>query len=330
MPSIGAPLQLDPNLADAHLNLAQGLLRSGNFAEGWAEYEWRWQRKGMAEAVLDQPRWTGSPLAGRAILLRSEQGFGDLLQFVRYADLLHRQGGTVIVESPPVLASLMRSCPGVDRVVVHGEPLGEFDVHVPLLSVPGILGTSPETIPAKVPYLWPMQESIERWHEELAAESRLKIGIAWQGNPANLMDAFRSIPLAQFAAIARMRGVQLYSLQSGAGREQLAEVIDDWPIVDFGDGLGDFQTPAAVMRNLDLVISCDSAPAHLAGALGVPVWLAITVVPDWRWMLNRQDSPWYPTMRLFRQTRLGDWGGVFQDIQHALTSSLLIDCSRPV
>ena len=246
-------------MADAHLNLAQGLLRSGNFAEGWAEYEWRWQRKGMAEAVLDQPRWTGSPLTGRAILLRSEQGFGDLLQFVRYADLLHRRGGTVIVESPPALASLMRSCPGVDRVVVHGEPLGEFDVHVPLLSVPGILGTSLEAIPAKVPYLWPMQESIERWREELAAESRLKIGIAWQGNPANLMDAFRSVPLAQFAAIARMRGVQLYSLQSGAGREQLAEVIDDWPIIDFGDRLGDFHNTAALMRNLDLVISCDSA-----------------------------------------------------------------------
>jgi ADP-heptose:LPS heptosyltransferase len=180
-----------------------------------------------------------------------------------------------------------------------------------------MLGTTLENIPARVPYLFPDEASITAWRDELGEQRALRIGIAWQGNPAQNRDQSRSIPLAHFAGIARTRGIRLYSLQFGAGREQLSDAAD-WPLVDFGDRLGDFQHTAALMRNLDLVISCDSAPAHLAGALGVPVWLALAFSADWRWLVDRSDSPWYPTMRLFRQTGPGDWQSAFRQIEQEL------------
>jgi tetratricopeptide (TPR) repeat protein len=313
-------LALKPDFAEAHYNQGLTWLLMGRFAEGWSGYEWRWKRKGNEERILAEPRWTGSPLAGRTILLHSEQGLGDTLQFIRYAELVKRQGGTVLIEVHPALASLLARCPGVDRVIAGGEPLPKFDVHLPLLSLPRVFGTSLETVPAKVPYLLPDAASLEKWKRELGAETGFKIGIAWQGNPAHRADRFRSIPLARFAGLARMRGVHLYSLQMGAGREQLSALAGPLPITDLGDRLGDFDHTAAIVRNLDLVITCDSAPAHLAGALGVPVWVALAFAPDWRWMLDRGDSPWYPTMRLFRQNAPGDWEGVFERIQGALAS----------
>ena len=181
-----------------------------------------------------------------------------------------------------------------------------------------MLGATLETIPAKVPYLFGDEASIAEWRAELDDDRSLKIGIAWQGNPAQPRDAFRSIPLAHFGGIAHAGGVRVYSLQFGTGREQLNEVAADWPVVDLGQRLGDFHHTAAFIRNLDLVISCDSAPAHLAGALGVPVWLALAFAADWRWLVDRTDSPWYPTMRLFRQTRPGDWDSAFRPIEEEL------------
>jgi ADP-heptose:LPS heptosyltransferase len=238
---------------------------------------------------------------------------------VRYAELVKQQGATVIVECKPPLARLFASCPGVDRVMTRGEPLPRFDVWTTLLSLPGIFETSLATIPAKVPYLWPSEALVEQWKDELSKEKAFKIGIAWQGNPTQLSDRFRSLPLAHFAGIAATRGVRLYSLQMGAGREQLADRANALPITDLADRLGDFHNTAAIIRNLDLVITCDSSPAHLAGALGVPVWVALAFAPDWRWMLKRPDSPWYPTMRLFRQQSSGDWDGVFESIRDELT-----------
>ncbi len=210
------------------------------------------------------------------------------------------------------LHRLLACCPGVTAVVAPGDPLPEFDVHAPLMSLPGLFGTTLATIPAEVPYLFPEAGSIDRWREQLGPIGGLKIGIAWQGSPDHPRDRFRSIPLLQFAPLAGIAGVRLLSLQKGPGRDQLATVADRFAVTDLGPRLDDFLVTAAVLSNLDLVITADTAVAHLAGALGVPVWVALPVAPDWRWLLAREDSPWYPTMRLFRQASWGDWEGVFR------------------
>jgi tetratricopeptide (TPR) repeat protein len=313
-------IELESDHADAHVGLATMLLLSGNFAAGWPEYEWRLKHPDMPKTALSQPRWQGEPLEGRTILLGAEQGAGDTIQFVRYADVVKQRGGTVVAECAANLERLLATCTGVDSVVAAGRPRPHFDVYAPLPSLPGILGASLETIPAQVPYLFPDEAAVAPWRDELKAETALNIGIAWQGNPRQKRDEYRSIPLAKFAPIARAPGVRLYSLQFGTGREQIAAVARDLPLQDLGDRLGDFHHTAALMRHLDLVITCDSAPAHLAGALGLPVWLALTYSPDWRWLLDRADSPWYPTMRLFRQPRPGDWEGTFREIEEALAA----------
>ncbi len=307
-------LSLKPDLAQAHTNLGFALLRMGDFLSGWSEHEWRWQRKGMGEEAFSQPRWSGSDLAGKTVLLHSEQGLGDTLQFVRYAELVKQRGATVLVECPRVLTRLIASCPGVDGVIASGEVRPPFDMHVPLLSLPGIFRTTLGNIPANVPYLSPAVSATIPLPAELDDNPSFKIGIAWQGSRVNIADPVRSIPFAEFAPLAALAGVRLYSLQMGDGREQLQAVNDAWPIVDLGDQLGDFNQTAAIMRKLDLIVSCDSAPAHLAGAIGAPVWVALAYVADWRWLVDRNDTPWYPNMRLFRQARAGDWQDVFQSI----------------
>jgi Flp pilus assembly protein TadD len=313
--------ELEPDYVDAHLGHATALLLMGRFAEGWAEYEWRWKNV-QVPRYRDKPRWTGLGMPDATILLHSEQGLGDALQFIRYAEMVKERVGTVVVECQPQLTTLFSRCTGVDRVVAEGETLPEFDVQMPLLSLPGVFGTSPDSVPAKVPYLWPEERFVEKWKDELSEERGFKIGIAWAGRPENLLDRTRSIPLTHFAGIAATAGVRLYSLQMGAGHEQLSEFEGRWPITDLAARLGEFHNTAAIVRNLDLVITCDSAPAHLAGALGVPVWVALPHAPDWRWMLEREDSPWYPTMRLFRQTRRGEWSGVFKRIEQALAEKV--------
>ncbi len=318
LPCYRQALALKPDYADAHLNLSLSLLAIGDFAAGWPEYEWRWQATDATEPVLPQPRWTGSPMSGRRILLRCEQGLGDALQFVRYADLVKQRGGQVIVECQHSLASLLSTCPGVDEIAITGESLPAFDLHVPLLSLPGIFRTTLEDIPANVPYLRPDETLVEMWRQELSSDKGFKVAIAWQGNPVHKGDRWRSIPLAHFAGIAAMRGVSLYSIQMGVGRDQLDAFSARWPIKDLGDRVGDFHNTAAILRNFDLVISCDSAPAHLAGALGLNVWVALASAPDWRWLVDRTDSPWYPTMRLFRQSEQAHWEGVFQSIEEEL------------
>ena len=306
-----------PNRGEPHFTLSNVLLVGGRLAEGFREYEWRPQRADD-DSPIWQPQWIGGPVEGQTILLRYEQGLGDTLQFIRYARLVKERGATVVVECQQSVARLVAGCAGVDRVVEFGQPLGEFDAFVPLLSLPRVFGTTLETIPAAQAYLEPEGAAVERWHQELAGYEGLKIGIAWQGSMTNIRDKFRSMRLAEFAPLAELAGVRLFSLQMGPGREQVAELADRWPLVDLGDRLGDFAETAAIIRNLDLVVTCDSSTAHLAGAIGVPVWVALPWSPDWRWMLERQDSPWYPTMRLFRQPTEGDWPGVFQRIAAAI------------
>lgn len=304
---------VQPDCAQAHLNYALALLRSGNFDEGWREYEWRAGCEGVGQKILPGRRWQGDPIEGRTILVCEEQGAGDTLQFVRYAELLKRQGATVVVQCRPQLIGLLESCRGVDRVTSTLGPLPPYDVYVSLPSLPGILGTSLVNIPANVPYLFADAALVGEWKDELTGKD-FKVGIAWQGDPNHKANRYRSFPLEKLAPLAGMPGVGLFSLQFGAGREQLADLPPACPITDLGDRLGDFHSTAAIMRNLDLVITCDSAPAHLAGAVGVPVWVALAFVPDWRWLLARTDSPWYPTMRLYRQSRPGDWEEVFRRI----------------
>jgi tetratricopeptide (TPR) repeat protein len=302
---------LKPDYADAHFHRGYALLALGKFVDGWPEYEWRWKLRSARPPRFKQPQWTGADLIGQTILLRAEQGFGDAKQFIRYAPLVKGRGAaSIIVECARPAGRLLASCPGVDKIAIAGEPLPPFDTHAALLSLPGIFRTSLDTIPNKVPYLFPDAQAAQAWRDELSQVPGFKVGIAWQGNPGQAKDHFRSMPLGAFAAIAKVPGVRLFSLQAEFGREQLADAAA-WPIVDLGDRLGDFYDTAAIVQNLDLVITCDSAPAHLAGALGVPTWLALASACDWRWMIGREDSPWYPTLRLFRQKRLGDWSDVF-------------------
>jgi Flp pilus assembly protein TadD len=321
-------LQLKPDYAEPHNNRAMTLLLMGDFERGWPEYEWRWRCKDWPSAMppFRQPIWDGGSLEGRTILLHAEQGLGDTLQFIRYAPLVKQRGCTTVVQCQPPLVRILTGCPGIDRLVPLGCPLPDFDVHAPLLSIPRLLRTTPATVPAAVPYLSADEQLLQHWGRQLKPVQAFKVGIAWQGSPTYRKDRDRSVPLAHFAALARVPGVQLISLQKGPGTEQLAGVADLFPVTDLGSRLdetaGAFMDTAAVMKNLDLVVTSDTAIPHLAGALGVPVWVPLPLVPDWRWLLEREDSPWYPTMRLFRQTERGNWTEVFERIARALHEKL--------
>ena len=329
-------LHLLPDYPEAHWNRSLAWLLTGRFEQGWPDYEWRWKCKEFVPLPpLHPPRWDGSPLEGRTILVHAEQGLGDTLQFLRYAPLVQRRGGRVILVCQPPLKPLLRRSPGVERLLAYGEALPEYEVHVPLLSLPGLLGTTLESVPAEVPYLDAEPPLVEAWRHRLSAYPGFKVGIVWQGNPQFRFDRLRSIPLTQFAPLARVPGVHLLSLQKGAGRDQLSVHRGCFPVTDLGPELdettGPFLDTAAVMKNLDLVITSDTAAAHLAGALGVPVWVALQEIADWRWLLDREDSPWYPTMRLFRQTRPGEWAEVFEQITEALHRRLAApETLRPI
>jgi tetratricopeptide (TPR) repeat protein len=324
-------LRCKPDYADPHWNRSLVQLLQGELAAGWAEYEWRWQIRDLSRKPLNQPPWDGSSLHGRTILLYAEQGLGDTLQFIRYAPLIRQRGGRVVVECQKPLQRLLAGAPGIDRLLAQGETLPPFDVHAALLSLPRLFGTTLANIPADVPYLHAEAALVEQWRRELASVSGFKVGIAWQGSSRYREDHLRSIPLARFAPLAGVAGVRLISLQKGEGIDQLGRV--SFPVTDWGDRLDEkapFLDTAALMRNLDLVITSDTVVAHLAGALAVPVWVALPRVPDWRWLLERADSPWYPTVRLFRQDRRGDWETVFQHLAEALRKVAATSASRPV
>jgi hypothetical protein len=269
----------------------------------------------LVRPPLLQPQWNGFPLEGRTVLLVCEQGFGDVIQFIRYAAVLKEQGARVIFECRERLMPLMTGCSGVDVLIAQGTTLPPYDVYAPLLSIPGLVGTSVDRVPCKVPYLATSGALVEKWRAKLSGCREFKVGINWQGSRQYRGDSHRSIPLECLAPVAEVPGVRLFSLQKGDGTEQLDELGDRFGITDLGSELdvetGAFMDTAAVMKSLDLVISCDTAVSHLAGALGVPVWLALSTKPHWAWMSNREDSPWYPSMKLFRQQKFMDWAPVF-------------------
>ncbi|NJL28971.1 MAG: tetratricopeptide repeat protein, partial [Thermoanaerobaculia bacterium] len=283
---------IDPHHASAHNNLGQALLQAGDWREGFAENEWRWHVENYAwpRPPLPQPRWDGSDLTGKTILLYAEQGFGDTIQFIRYAPLVAAKGGRMIVECQPPLVRLLQTVAAIDRVIPRGEPLPEFDFQIPLLSLPNRFTTSIETTPTEIPYLQPPADSIA-----LPKSTGLKVGIAWAGSPTNRGDRYRSCGIDRFLPLLEIPGITFYSLQKGAE-------VGDHRIINLDSQLGDFADTAGAIAQLDLVITVDTAVAHLAGALGKPVWVVLCFDADWRWMRDRPDSPWYPTARLFRQS----------------------------
>ena len=315
-------LELNPSSPEAHKNRGIARLQLGDFLGGWDDYEWRWQCVELSGRRLAQPLWDGSLLAGKGILLHAEQGLGDTLQFVRYAPLVRERGGRVIVACQRALLPLLRGCRGIDELVTFDNAASAYEVHAPLMSLPRIFGATLETIPADVPYIEPDARLVDYWRNDLNSFGGFKIGIAWQGSPEFRFDRLRSVPLINFAPLADLPGVTLFSLQKGFGSEQLTALAGHSNVVDLSSRLdessGPFLDTAAVMKTLDLVITVDTSIAHLAGALSVPVWMVLSSSPDWRWLLDRDDSPWYPTMRLFRQPRRGDWKQVFTKIAAAL------------
>lgn len=312
-------LRLRPDYAEAHRNRGMIWLSRGDFTRGWAEYEWRLRCWGTVSNGFREPRWRGEDLEGRTILLHAEQGLGDTLQFVRFAPLVKARGGRVSVLCAPALVRLLASCDGVDGVFGCVAHLPEFDLHAPLMSLPGTLGITLENLPSHVPYLSAPTDLVEHWRVPLTSVAGLRVGIAWQGNPKHQADRRRSVRLSLFAGLAEQAGVRLISLQRGVGLEQLEGRFPVETLVAEEDAAGDFAETAAIMAHLDLVVTADTAVAHLAGALGVKVWVLLPYVADWRWLIDRTDSPWYPTMRLFRQELPGDWDGVFRKVADALS-----------
>lgn len=309
-------LVLAPDCASAHMGRALIRLLNGDYARGWDEYEWRWKCKEFTPLRVTQPAWDGSDLSGRTILLVAEQGLGDTLQMVRYAPLVQQRGGRVVLACRPALHPLVSRSPGIDAIVPLDAALPPFDVYASLMSLPRLLGTTLDTIPSRVPYLYADSALVRSWRERLGTDDVLRIGVAWQGNPKHPNDRRRSFRLAELERLAGLEGVRLYSLQKGPGSEQLGEAAGRFPVVDLGPELdesaGAFVDTAAVMSSLDLVICPDSAVAHLAGGLGVRAWIALGIASDWRWLRAREDSPWYPSARLFRQTQAGRWSDVFE------------------
>ncbi|MDX2241866.1 MAG: tetratricopeptide repeat-containing glycosyltransferase family protein [Leptolyngbyaceae cyanobacterium bins.302] len=319
-------LAIAPNHVELNGSRIRSLLISGNLRQGFAEYD-RWRLAiSMQQRSFTQPVWEGFSLDGQPILLYAEpgSGFGDAIQFIRYAPLVANLGGRIMVECPAALVRLFQTIPSVEQVVAAGDPLPSFNVQASFLSLPRIFRTTLETIPNQVPYLYP-NFALEHICPPLASASaiqleqnRLKVGIVWGGDVNHYTDRDRSCPFQNFQQILNCPEVQFYSLQKGAHCSELA----DSRVVDLSDCLHDFADTATIINHLDLVITVDTAVAHLAGALGKPVWILLSFAADWRWLMARLDSPWYPTARLFRQTQRRDWAGVCQQVAIALNQTI--------
>jgi Flp pilus assembly protein TadD len=337
-------LRLRPHYAELHRNRATVWLNQGDFERGWSEYEWRLKCRRHPGVVVRRPRWTGEVLPQGSIMLHFEAGLGDTLHFIRFARLVKERVGCVLVLCQTSLLKVVAPCAGVDLAFDGTSWQPDFDVHAPLLSLPAILDTTLATLSNRVPYLQTDPLVVERWRAILAraigveidtrsgaaeragAERPVRpflIGVAWQGNPLHRWDRWRSFPLAKLAPLAELPGVTLISLQSEDGLDQLRAPGRCFPVVELSSSRQrDFLDTAAIISLLDLVVTPDSAVAHLAGGLGARVWVALTTIPEWRWMAARTDSPWYPTASLFRQKTLGDWDDVFRRMAEALKPEL--------
>lgn len=318
-------LRINPNEAELHRNLGVIYLLKGDFARGWAEYRWRWLVGDLHRPRISARVWDGSNLAGKSILLTAEQGLGDTLNFVRFASVLREQGADTTVYCQPTLVALLQNAPELGSIYPNSLAVDrEYDFQCSLLDVADLTQVDMDTIPAGNPYLLPATNLAAFWNQQFPSQTQLtRVGIAWQGNPDHQADAFRSIPLSSFECLADVPSVELVSLQSGFGTEQISgwkaarplKLLD--PNVDKSSGA--FMDTAAIMKTLDLIITSDTSIAHLAGALGVPTWIALSYMPDWRWLMDRDTSPWYPTVKLFRQANINEWQPVFEQIRTELT-----------
>ncbi len=332
-------LNVNPDYAEVHRNRAYARLYLGDYERGWPEHEWRLKCRRHLGFQIDRPEWGGEHLDRKIIVLHFEQGYGDTLQFIRYASLVKQRVGSVFVLCQTRLLRIVSRCAGVDLAFDGSSFTPHCDVHASLMSLPALLGTTLTTIPSRIPYLFNDPVVLDRWRSVLAStlaansevgggssndpgDGRSRkpflIGVAWQGSPTHLNDHWRSFPVAQLLPIAKLSGVRLIGLQVDHGLDQLQSLDGQFPVVKLGSSPRDFLDTAAIVSHLDLVITPDTALAHLAGGLGVPVWVAMSTVAEWRWMSEREDSPWYPTMRLFRQKTLGDWEYVFGRMADAL------------
>ena len=306
-------IALEPDHAEAHFNLGVTLLMIGDYREGWNEYAWRFRMSAYAafKPPANAPLWAGEPLADKAILIFAEQGLGDTIQFARYATLLKKRGAVVHCQGSESAAELMATIDGVSAVYLLTQAAPQVDYQISMMELPRLFATDAETVPAKGGYIHASTGSFQR-------DIRPSIGLVWQGNVEHKNDAYRSIPLARFEAIVNLDAVAVYGLQVGQGAAQIAELGWQDRIQDLSPQLTRFAVTAEIMSKLDLVISVDTSPAHLAGALGVPVWVLLPTIADWRWGREGEASCWYSSMRLFRQRRLGVWDDVFSELEGAL------------
>jgi tetratricopeptide (TPR) repeat protein len=313
-------LDHDPDHVIAHINIAICRLRLGDLQAGWAEHEWRWRRLGPIGSRYDRAAtlWVGqTPIVGKTILLHAEQGFGDTIQFCRYATIVASRGARVVLEVQSPLQRLLTSLAGPEAVIARGEQPPPHDLHCPLMSLPLACGTTQKNIPAAPSYLHAASDEVTVWRQFLGEATTPRIGLVWAGNPAKPKDHRRSIPLTRLRPLLDV-GCSFYSLQTEV-REEDAAQLASWPsIIQCGNALVDFAETAALITALDLIISVDTSVAHLAGALGKPVWVLLPYLPDWRWGLHADASPWYPSARLFRQPRPSDWDAVILAVRDAI------------
>lgn len=316
-------IALRPDFADAHWNLSQGLLTLGMFTEGWGEHEWRRKRPGFTNPRRDFPFpvWDGSEIRGRTLLIYAEQGLGDAIQCVRYCSVIQSRGVEVVLECQRELVRLFRSLPEITMVVPHGDPLPDCDARLAMTSLPRVMQTTLETVPCNIPYLVPPANLVAEWEQRMGPSgSDLRVGIVWSNARKLKVLQNQSCPLDAIMRLQGIPGVTLFSLQLGDAATELQTLPRSLRPVDLTGGIVDMADTAAIISHLDLIISIDTAVAHLGGAMGKPVWILLSRLADWRWMLEREDSPWYPTMRLFRQKTAGDWSGLIADVRSALSS----------
>jgi tetratricopeptide (TPR) repeat protein len=308
-------VDLSPRNPALHWTYALVLLRAGKFKEGWAEYEWRWERRDFTtpNREFGKPRWDGSPINGKIILIHAEQGIGDTLQFIRYVALVAKAGGTVIVECQPEVVKLVGCMEGVSAVVRSGEQFPEFDVQIPLLSLPLIFGTGIETILASSYLAPPVKQTVK-----IKESKKKRVGLAWAGSPTHNNDRHRSVSLEILVPLFNTDKCEFFSLQVGSRQVDIQRLGLSDKIKDLSQDLKDFSDTASAIDQLDLVVSVDTAIAHLAGGMGKPVWILLPFASEWRWLTGRDDSPWYPSMRLFRQQTAGNWEEVVRAVKIAL------------
>ena len=321
-------IEINSDLVGPHWNLSHALLLTGDFKAGWKEFEWRlkagdWQKANLRPCNV--PLWKGESFAGKTLFIHDEQGLGDTIQFVRYLPMVKALGGDVILETQKSLMGLFKNSPGIDRLIprsADGSLPTDMDFYVPLLSLPAIFNTTLDTIPDTVPYLHADVDKTKYWQERFSADG-FKVGIVWAGGPKLLNDRNRSCRLKLFESLTKIIGVRLIGMQKGEAAEQVRDLPPGIEVFNYGPELEDFTDTMGLIENMDLIISVDTAVAHLAGAMGKPVWLVLPFSPDWRWFMNRTDSPWYPSMRIYRQKKKGDWASVFnrigKDLQRQIT-----------